>query len=218
MFAGHFAVGMAAKKISPRTGLPVLIAAATFLDIVWPPLILLGIEYVSIDPGSTAVSPLDFTYYPYSHSLLAAVFWSILFGTIYLHLTHDKKGATVVGLLVTSHWFLDFITHAPDLPLAPGIGRYFGLGLWNSLSGTAVLELGMFFGAMWLYVKDTRSDTLGGKIALWSFICVILSIQLMSYTGNPPPSVEVIGWVGIVSALLFIGWAWIIEKSRYISR
>jgi len=38
---------------------------------VRPTLLLLGVERVAIDPGTTMVTPLDFQHYSLSHSLLA---------------------------------------------------------------------------------------------------------------------------------------------------
>jgi hypothetical protein len=216
MFIGHFAVALAARKASPRTSLPTLFAAAQFLDILWPPLILLGIEQVRIDPGNTAVTPLDFTSYPYSHSLVMALIWSLVFGLVYYFLTHYRRGAFITGLLVFSHWLLDLITHRPDLPLAPGANKFFGLGLWNSVALTALVEVGLFLLAVRIYTNYTRSDTRSGKIAFWSLVIVLLAIQASNYTGTPPPNVEMVGWVGLAGAVLFIAWAAWIERSRRV--
>jgi hypothetical protein len=59
MFIGHFAVGFAAKKFAPRASLAPLIAAPLFLDILWPPFLLLGWEHVRIDPGNTRSIPAE---------------------------------------------------------------------------------------------------------------------------------------------------------------
>ena len=216
MFIGHFAVGLAAKKVSPRTSLATLFVAAQFLDILWPPLILTGIERVAIEPGNTAVTPLNFIHYPYSHSLVTVLAWSFGFGLLYYYFARNRRGAFITGLLVASHWLLDFITHQPDLPLAPGVERYFGLGLWNSVALTAVVELGMFLLAVWIYSNYTRSDSNSGRISFWSLVVVLLAIQAASYTGSPPPSVEMVGWVGLAAAVLFIPWAMWIEKTRRV--
>ena len=77
MFIGHFGVAFAAKKVAPETSLGTLILAAQFLDFLWPFFLLLGIEHVRIAPGITRVSPLDFTDYPISHSLLMAIVWAV---------------------------------------------------------------------------------------------------------------------------------------------
>ena len=70
MFIGHFAAGFAATRAVPRVSLGVLLAAAQLADIVWPVLVLAGVEQVRIAPGATAYTPLEFVSYPWSHSLL----------------------------------------------------------------------------------------------------------------------------------------------------
>ena len=68
MFIGHFGVGFAAKPFAPRVSLGTLFLAAQFIDLLWPTLLLLGIERVAIAPGATVVTPLDFQYYPATNS------------------------------------------------------------------------------------------------------------------------------------------------------
>ena len=215
MFTGHIAAGLAAKKLSPRTGLATLLVAATLPDLIWPPLVLLGIEKVAIEPGITAVMPLNFIYYPFSHSLLAAVVLSVAFGYGYFLLTRHKVGAYVTGALVASHWLLDFISHRPDLPLAPGLEYHMGLGLWNSVWLSAVVELGLFVAAVKIYGNFTRRDSLAGRVSFWSFVAVLTVLQLIAYQGTPPPSVEALAWSGIAS-WLFILWAVWIDRTRRV--
>jgi hypothetical protein len=102
MIIGHYAVAMAAKNWAPRTSLGTLIAAAAFLDLLWPVLLLLGIEEVVIAPGVTAFTPLDFTFYPWSHSLLMSAAYGVLFASGYFALTGYGSGAMAVLLLVPS--------------------------------------------------------------------------------------------------------------------
>ena len=71
MFIGHLALALGAKRIAPKVSLGWLVAATLFIDLIWPPLLLLGWERVVIAPGITAVTPLDFVHYPISHSLVA---------------------------------------------------------------------------------------------------------------------------------------------------
>ena len=78
MFVGHFAVALAAKRVAPRSSPGILVAAAQLLDLIWPPLILPGVEHVRIEPGNTAFTPLNFVRYPYSHSLAKAVVWGAI--------------------------------------------------------------------------------------------------------------------------------------------
>src|SRR5512140_2569440 len=144
MFIGHFAVGLATKRLAPRTSLGTLFAAAQLLDLVWPVLVLLGLEEVRVDPGNTAFTPLDFVSYPWTHSLLMAFAWAAAFAFVYRSLRRCPLGAWVGGALVLSHWVLDFLTNRPDLSLAPGAAKV-GLGLWYSVPGTLVAE-GTLFG------------------------------------------------------------------------
>jgi hypothetical protein len=146
------AVAFGAKTWAPRTSLGTLIAATAFLDLLWPVLLLLGIEEVVIAPGITAFTPLDFTSYPWSHSLLMSVVWGVLFGGGYVLLTGYIPGAIAVTLLVPSHWLLDFIVHRPDLPLTPWGAERYGLGLWKSVQTTLSVERVMFVTGVTLYL------------------------------------------------------------------
>ena len=84
MFIGHYAVALGAKRAAPAVSLGTLFAAAAFLDLVWPVLVLAGVERVAVAPGATAFTPLDFQYYPISHSLLMAVVWGLAFGGVHI--------------------------------------------------------------------------------------------------------------------------------------
>src|SRR5215207_4953621 len=103
MFLGHFAVGMGAKTVAPRTSLGTLMLAAQFLDLLWPTLLLAGLERVEIQPGITRFTPLDFVYYPISHSLLMACGWGLAFGLVYWLAKKYRPGAIVLGVCVLSH-------------------------------------------------------------------------------------------------------------------
>ena len=79
MFVGHFAAALGAKRAAPGASLGTLFLAAQLADIIWPNLVLAGIEIVEIDPGNTAFTPLAFVSYPYSHSLVALTVWGATF-------------------------------------------------------------------------------------------------------------------------------------------
>ena len=95
MFIGHFGVALAAKKVAPRTSLGSLFLATQFADLLWPILLLFGIEHVRIAPGITAVSPFDFYDYPISHSLVTLSAWALLVGLGYLAITKYARGAWI---------------------------------------------------------------------------------------------------------------------------
>src|SRR5436853_2354396 len=109
MFIGHFGVAFAAKRVAPQVSVGTTILAACFLDALWPILLLAGIERVEIVPGITRITPLDFVYYPWSHSLVAALVWGLLFAAAYWLLRRNARNASWLGLLVVSHWVLDWI-------------------------------------------------------------------------------------------------------------
>lgn len=152
MFIGHFGVGLAAKKAAPTVNLGILFAACQFLDLVWPLLVLLNIEQVSVDQTATKVTPLNFAHYPYSHSLVMTLFYSLLAGLIFWRVFKSMRVGLVIGVVISSHWLLDFITHRPDLPLFFG-NLKLGLGLWNSVFGTLVIEVGIFVLGIILYLR-----------------------------------------------------------------
>jgi membrane-bound metal-dependent hydrolase YbcI (DUF457 family) len=128
MFIGHFAVGFGAKKLAPTVSLGTLILAAEFVDFLFPVFVLLGLEALRVDPGNTKVAPIDFFRFPFTHSLATGIGWGLLVALVYFAFRHSGRGATVVGLVVVSHWVLDWIIHRPDMPLWPG-GPKVGLGL-----------------------------------------------------------------------------------------
>jgi hypothetical protein len=213
VFIGHFGVALAAKRVAPRASLGTLVMAAQFVDLIWPVFLLLGIERVIIAPGTTAVTPLDFLYYPLSHSLLADIGWAFLFAGIYQLLTHDSRGAVCLWFVVISHWILDAFTHQPDLPLFPGSATYVGLGLWNSVFWTVVIEGTIFLIGVRIYVRATHARDRVGAFAFRSFISFLVLIYLINILGPPPPSERAVAWASL-SLWLFVLWAYWIDRHR----
>lgn len=204
MFLGHFALAMAAKKVAPKASLGMLVLSAQFADCLWPVLLLLGIEQVRIVPGITCVTPLDFVSYPISHSLLMQLVWGLLLGAVYFWWRHDSRTAMVVGALLPTHWLLDYFSHRPDMPLYPG-GPKIGLGMWNSLPLTLVVEFGLFAAGVILYLKATRSKG-GWNFGLWSFVLFLAVMYPASLFGPPPPSVRVLAFSAL-ALWLTVPWA-----------
>ncbi|HEX8118276.1 MAG TPA: hypothetical protein VF521_13455 [Pyrinomonadaceae bacterium] len=214
MLIGHFAAAFASKKASPGLSLGTLFAATQFLDLLWPVLVLAGAERVRVVPGITAVTPLDFISYPYSHSLLLAAAWATLFALPVYFIRSTVRGALVVWALVVSHWVLDWIAHRPDLPLVPaeGAARY-GLGLWHSVARTLTVEALLFAFGLWLYLRVTRARDRVGVYALWSLVVVMSVVYVASLMTTPPDDSRALALSGLLQ-WVFVAWAFWADRHR----
>ena len=208
MFIGHFGLAFAARRLAPRTGLGTLSAASQWVDLLWPVLLLLGVEQVRIAPGDTAYTSLAFVHYPWTHSLLMSVAWGLLLGLAYRLATGERRGAWVVGALVTSHWVLDFVTHRPDLPVVPWGVEKVGLGLWNHVAATVILEGLIFAAGVWLYATGTRPRGRAGTVVLAVLVGFLVAMTAANQLSTPPGE-SAVAW-GTLSMWLIVGWmAWI---------
>jgi membrane-bound metal-dependent hydrolase YbcI (DUF457 family) len=213
MFVGHFALGFAAKRATPKTSLVTLFVAAQLADILWPIFLALGIEQVLIVPGKTATNPFDFVSYPYSHSLLMLAIWGAIFGGIYFARTKNSRGALIICGLVISHWVLDWIVHIPDMPLWPG-GPKYGLGLWNSPLLEQAIELAMYVAGFMIYARSTRATD---KQGTWGFRVLILLLlgAFLAGTYSPAPSSVRALWItAMLGTLVTLILAWWTDRHR----
>lgn len=213
MFIGHFGLALAAKKIAPKTSLGTLIFATEFVDLLWPIFLLLGIEHVAIAPGITRMTPLDFTEYPITHSLLMAAVWSLVVGGIYFLLRRYGRGARIVAIGVFSHWILDWVTHRPDLALYPGGTSRFGLGLWNHWVAEIILEAGIFVVGLGFYLRCTRARDGIGRYGFWALMALLALGWVSALFAGAPPSVNAVAW-GSLSIWITVPWAWWVDQHR----
>jgi hypothetical protein len=217
MFIGHFALGFGAKKAAPAVSLGTLLVACQFADLLWPTLLIAGLERVELQPGATVVTPLNFVSYPYSHSLLTLCVWGLLFGGGYMILRRSRIAAAVtIALLVISHWFLDFATHRPDMPLTPLPSMSetkVGLELWASRPATMAVEIAMFTIGVALYLRTTTARDRIGSIGLWSLIVFLSVIYLANMFGPVPPSAAAVAWT-TQSMWLVMAWGYWVDGHR----
>jgi len=214
MFIGHFAVALGAKRFVDSVSLGTLFIACQLADLIWPNLVLMGLETVTVDPGNTAMTPLNFEYYPVSHSLLGAVLWSLLFGGLYLIMARaSPKLGIAIALVALSHWILDAITHRPDLPLTFANTTLIGLGLWNYPIAGIALELLIFAVGVFLYVRHTTPKNRKGRIGFWTLIGFLLIVYAGNLMGPPPPSGAAVAWTAQSMWLLVI-WAYWVDRHR----
>lgn len=208
MFIGHFALGLAAKRAAPQTSLAWLFVAPTLADLLWPVFLLLGWEQARIVPNANPFLVLWLDNYPISHSLATLIGWGVLFALLYRARTGRGRAAVILALLVVSHWVLDFITHRPDIPLYPG-GPEYGLGLWNSVMGTLIVEVLLFAAGVAIYLGQTRAKDKIGRFGFWGVIVVLLGAYLASLGGPPPPDLRMMAVFTIVVSAVFVlvaGW------------
>jgi hypothetical protein len=215
MFVGHYGPAFAGKALKQSVPLWILFLAAQLLDVFWAIFVLLGIEKVRIVPGFTATNPLDLYYMPYTHSLDAALLWSIGAAVAY-YLFCKKDGwtaATVAGVVVYSHWILDVLVHRRDMPLYDNSDKI-GLGLWNHPLVAFVLELAVLFLGIYFYLKRTKPVEVGGRYGMLMFGLVMLAVQAYVFFGLPPPSDKAAASIALVLYFAFAGVAYRLEGKR----
>lgn len=221
MFIGHYGIALAAKRADKNIPLGLLFFAAQFADILFFTLVLLGIERMTFSPGITNVSPLDFTYYPYSHSLTASILWGGLFFVVFKIApskfdSNKNKSALIVGAVALSHFLLDLIVHREDLPLFGGDSYKIGLGLWNYVFVSSFIELLIFLAGLWVYLKSTKGVTFAGKYGMAIFSAFVSIMWLASLLAPTPSEFNIIGFTifGLVFQLLVIGTVSWLDRKR----
>ncbi len=218
MFVGHYGPSFAIKTLRPAIPLWLLFIAVQLVDVAWAVLILLGVEKVRIVPGITASNPLDLYYMPYTHSLVAAIFWSVAAAVFVWLLPRmaTRAAAVWVGAAVFSHWVLDLVVHRPDLPLYDDTMKV-GLGLWNYPAVALGLEGALLFGGMILYLRVTEPINAIGRVGLPVFGVAMVAIQSYIFFGPPPASPAAAAITALVSYVVFAALAeWLARQRRHV--
>jgi uncharacterized membrane protein YphA (DoxX/SURF4 family) len=145
-----------------------------FLDLLFGPFVLLGIERASVTPGAAPGFSLD--YIDWSHSLVMSLAWSVLFGVLFWR--HGSTVMMTMGVAVLSHFLMDLTMHPPDLALWPNSDVHVGLGLWRALPiGWWFAELAVILVLCAYYVsRARRSDLFGGRPLAVAFVVILLHI------------------------------------------
>lgn len=176
MYAGHFAAGFAIKANTPAAPTWGLLVGVGFLDILFAPFVLLGIERVSITSNVSPGFSLD--YIDWSHSLAMSIVWSIAYGACFLG--YGRRVATAMGFAVFSHFLLDLPMHPPDLALWPGSTVHLGLGLWRALpTGWWFVEILFLVVGLGYYWHRSQVDgSFGGRA--WAVVATVVILHLMN--------------------------------------
>lgn len=213
MFIGHY--GPAAALAGGRIKLWHGFIAVQFLDILWAPFVLLGVEHVRIVENFTASNHFDLYDMPYTHSLVMAVVWSLVAGVIYTMLRKRAGlvGGVVIGALVFSHWLLDFVTHKPDLELWFG-GPKVGLALWDNRPLAVSTEFALLIAGLGLYLAKTKAKSAMGRIAPLVLFLLLAAAQLFGNFGPPPESAAMAAQSAIIAYLVFAALAAWVDATR----
>ena len=184
MFVGHYAAALALKKFEKRASLGVLFLSVQLADIVFFPLVLVGIERINIIENFTQSTHFELEYMPYTHSLVGSLLWALAAYALFRWvIVKNHAVALVVALAVFSHWVLDLVVHTPDLPLWNDASPKLGFGLWNNAIAVYVLEAALLLGALWMYLKSTSATTAVGKYGMGVFVVFLLLVNILNIFG-----------------------------------
>jgi len=216
MFVGHYAAALALKKVEKRASLGVLFLAVQFVDILFFPFVLLGIERINIIENYTNATHFELEYMPYTHSLLGSLLWALAAYALFRWvIVRQKSVALVVALAVFSHWLLDLLVHTPDLPLWSDASPKLGFGLWNNAIATYSLEAVLLVAALWLYLKSTTAMTKVGKYGMSVFVVFLLLVNIVNIFGplggDSKPALAI---SALVSYFLFAAIAFWLDRKR----
>jgi membrane-bound metal-dependent hydrolase YbcI (DUF457 family) len=201
MFAGHYAAAIAAKAIEPRAPMWTLIAGAQLVDIGWGVLIIAGIEHGSIDPTLPG-SALVLEHMPWTHSLPAAITWSVLALVAARWLMRlPMRAAIAIAAVVFSHWLTDLLVHRPDLELYPS-GPKVGFALWNFPVLEQAVEIGLIaIAAVFWQAQRTRAGQAAWPAA--AFILLLVTVQVIAML-MPQHAAESIAGTGPTAIAVFL--------------
>lgn len=218
MFVGHYAAAFALKGKEKNVSLGWLFIAVQFVDILFFPFALWGLETMEFVPGFTETNDFKMEF-PFTHSLLGSIIWALLFGGSYYFMskrkTSDvKRVAYILGLGVLSHWIADVLVHTPDLPLLHGEPK-FGLGLWHNKAATFALEAILLILGLWYYLKRTHAKNRFGQYAAIGFVGFLLLVNYLNYYVLPANH-DLAGLTisALASYFLFAGLAFWVDKKR----
>jgi hypothetical protein len=215
VLVGHFAAGFAAKRLAPALSLGTAVFAALLADVLAFSLVAAGIEHFHI---TTDVQRNRFIgdNLVWSHSLLMDIVWGALLAGAYFLWRRHARAAWILFAAVVSHWVLDVVSHRPDMRLGPGIPGAFGLGLWNSLPATLIVEGGMWLLAIILYVRGTRATKRVGIYAFWvgAGVLTLAWAQNITVPLSAGGSAVATALTSLTFFVIAIAWAYWMNRAR----
>lgn len=219
MFVGHYAAAFALKGKEKNASLGLLFIATQFVDILFFPFVLAGIENLKFVEGFTAINNFNMDYYPFTHGLLGSLLWACLFYILFRFLfvknrANKKSIALIMALGVLSHWFADLIVHTPDLPLIIGEPK-FGFGLWNNKVLTFATEAILLILGLLYYLKRTVSISKSGKYIAIVFVLFLLTVNYLSmYVLPAEDNINSLSISALFTFFLLAALAHFVDKKR----
>jgi len=216
MYVGHYAASLVLKRFEKRASLGVLFLAVQFVDILFFPMVLLGIERLNIVENFTQSTHFELEYMPYTHSLVAFLIWSgFAYALFRWVIVKSHSVALVVALAVMSHWLLDVIVHTPDMPLWNDASLKLGLGLWNNAVATYALEAALLLAGLWLYLRSTSASSRVGKFGMVIFVAALLLVNIANIFGPlQGDSTVLFAVTAVASYVLFAAAAFWLDTQR----
>jgi hypothetical protein len=211
MFVGHYSASMAAKAAEPRVPLWTYFIASQLLDVGWGAFVIVGVEKVRVDPNLPG-SVFDLYDMPWTHSLLAAIAWSLAGAFFFKRLLRlPSRAAVFIGLVIFSHWALDLVVHRPDLLLWPD-GPKVGLGLWNYPVLEEAIEMGLvaIAAAVWAASRIRRGE---GEWRAAALILLMTAMQAFVIASPPTGNHIVIGAMTLAAYAVLAAGAWLAERA-----
>jgi hypothetical protein len=166
VIAGHFGFAALVKSREQQAPLWALMLATVWLDIVFVPLFLAGIETIEFVPGTHGGYGAGIIHADYTHSLVGAVILSAVLGIAFGTRWGQRTGV-VLGLVSCSHWLLDLVVHRHDMPLLPANAGHLpklGFGLWQLPWAAVSAEFALVAAGAWFYSRAARSVSLAAGL------------------------------------------------------
>lgn len=173
MYVGHFAVGLALKAKSPKTPTLPLMLGVGILDVLDGLFIIFGWNTVTPNLLAGPYLFFDLTFIDWDHSLVAALFWSLLWGALFLR---HRPVAVLAFVAAFSHFVADWPMHNNDLALLPYSSTHFGLGAWGKLGTMSWWMEGGFAALLTAYAYQSAAK----RGVNWAWPCVVMGFLFLN--------------------------------------
>jgi hypothetical protein len=142
------------------------------------------------------------------------IIWAGLLAAFYFSRRGNTRGGWILFAAVISHWVLDFASHPPDMPLAPGFDARFGLGLWKSVPATLAIEGAVWLFAIVIYICTTEAQGWASRLVFWIPAVILTLAWYGNITGPPPSNPSIIGFTSLTFFSITLAWAYSCNRLR----